>query len=77
MIINLSPVAESKPTITFPVLARSISGLVVLFISNSRGIVIKSALGWTVGEYNELFVNVADPNWEILPKGSKVEFIQE
>ena len=61
---------EKSKEIVFPVLAEALVGgetFVVLFLSNTKGIVVKGNKHNTVGEYAETFVDIAyKTNWRIL-----------
>ena len=64
-------VEKEKPKeLKFPVLAEALVGgetFVVLFLSDTKGIVVKGNLCNTVGEYDETFVDVAyKTHWRIL-----------
>ena len=62
---------EKSKEIVFPILAEALvdgdATFVVLFFSNTKGIVVKGNSRNNVGEYDETFVDVAyKTNWRIL-----------
>ena len=61
---------EKSKEIEFPVLAEALvdgETFVVLFLSNTKGIVVKGNSRNSIGEYDETFVDVAyKTNWRIL-----------
>ena len=61
---------EKSKEIEFPVLAEALvdgETFVVLFLSNTKGTVVKGNSRNSIGEYDETFVDVAyKTNWRIL-----------
>ena len=87
MKINIIPVNETQNKKEFPFLARfigSIKGVerTVIFLSEKRGISlyyknINGVIEPFDGVVESLISCYNKNTWEILPKGTKVEFIQE
>ena len=63
-------IEEKSKELKFPILAEALvygKTFVVLFLSNTKGIVVKGNSRNSIGEYDETFVDVAyKTNWRIL-----------